>query len=308
MRIEAPSPEAIREAADAIREGGLAVIPTETVYGLACNALDVDAVRRVYEIKGRPAENPLIVHIADISEIGAVAESWPDHCTKLAERFWPGPLTVVLPRKSSVPAETTGGLDTVAVRIPDHPVALELIRAAGVPIAAPSANRFRGLSPTSAEDIDERIGASVLMVLDGGRCEVGLESTVIDLTGDGPRILRPGGVKRAQVQAVLGRPLGHHPPPDVKRSPGMYQRHYAPEARLEMVRELSDGQTGLTFRDDPGSGQIKMPSDPTAYAASLYRALRKLDQEGVGTIHVETPPDGPDWEAVHDRLKKASAS
>ncbi|MCH7945163.1 MAG: threonylcarbamoyl-AMP synthase, partial [Armatimonadetes bacterium] len=188
MRIEPASPEAIREAADAIREGGLAVIPTETVYGLACNALDVDAVRRVYEIKGGPTENPLIVHISEFSEIGNVAASWPDDCAKLAERFWPGPLTVVLPRKCSVPQETTGGLDTVAVRIPNHPVALELIRAAGVPVAAPSANRFGGLSPTSAEDIDARIGASVLMVLDGGRCEVGLEGTVIDLSGDCPRI------------------------------------------------------------------------------------------------------------------------
>lgn len=308
MRIEPPSPDAIREAADALRQGGLVVIPTETVYGLACNALDVDAVRRVYEIKGRPAENPLIVHISEFSEIGSVAESWPDDCAKLAERFWPGPLTVVLPRKCNVPKETTGGLDTVAVRIPDHPVALELIRAAGVPVAAPSANRFMGLSPTSAEDIDARIGASVLMVLDGGRCEVGLESTVIDLSGDCPRVLRPGGVTRAQVQAVVGRPLGHHPPPDLQRSPGMYHRHYAPEARLEMVPELAEGQTGLTFRDDPGIRQVKMPADPTAYAASLYRALRKLDQEGVGTIYVETPPPGQDWEAVHDRLKKASAS
>lgn len=307
MRIEAASQEAIKEAADAIREGGLAVIPTETVYGLACNALDVGAVRRVYEIKERPAENPLIVHIADFSEIGRVAESWPEDCAKLAERFWPGPLTVVLPRKASVPPETTGGLDTVAVRIPNHPVALDLIRAAGVPIAAPSANRFMGLSPTSAEDVDERIGDETVMVLDGGRCEVGLESTVIDLSGDCPRILRPGGVKRAQVQAVVGRPLGHHPPPDLKKSPGMYQRHYAPNARLEMVGELAEGQAGLTFQDDPCSGQIKMPAEPTAYAASLYRALRKLDRGGAETIYVETPPDGPDWEAVHDRLKKASA-
>ena len=308
MRIEPASPESVKEAADALRNGGLVVLPTETVYGLGCNALDPKAVQRVYEIKGRPMENPLIVHIADFDDLGSIAESWTEDCEKLAKRFWPGPLTLVLAKKKSVPQETTAGLDTVAVRIPDHNLSLTVIRRACVPVAAPSANPFMGLSPTSAEDVDPSIGEHVVMVLDGGPCEVGLESTVIDLSGDHPRILRPGGVTRAQVQAVIGRPLGHLPPPTVKKSPGMYPRHYAPNAKLLLVEKLERGQTGLTFQDCEESGQIKMPEDPQAYAASLYRALKKLDIEGVEKIYVETPPRAPDWEAVHDRLEKASGN
>jgi len=308
MRIEPASPESIKEAADALRTGGLVVLPTETVYGLGCNALDPSAVKKVYEIKGRPMENPLIVHIADIDDLGSIAESWTEDCEKLAKRFWPGPLTLVLHKKKSVPKETTAGLDTVAVRIPDHNLSLTVIRSAGIPVAAPSANPFMGLSPTSAEDVDPSIGEHVTMVLDGGPCKVGLESTVIDLSGDHPRILRPGGVTRAQVQAVIGRPLGHLPPPTVNRSPGMYPRHYAPNARLHLVEKLERGQTGLTFQDCEESGQIKMPEDPQAYAASLYRALKKLDIEGVEKIYVETPPETPECAAVHDRLEKASGN
>ncbi len=308
MRIESPSSGAIQEAADAIKRGDLVVVPTETVYGLACNALDSKAVGKVFEAKGRPRENPLIVHIASVDQLGEVAREVPELASKLAERFWPGPLTLVLPKKSTVPDVTTAGLDTVAVRVPSHPVALALIRAAGVPIAAPSANVFMGLSPTSAEDVDPRIAGHAEMVLDGGRCEVGLESTVVDLSGEHPRILRPGGVTRAQVQAVVGRPLGHLPPPSVKRGPGMYDRHYAPNAMVVLTETLRDGQTGLTFHEPSSSAQIKMPDDPAAYGASLYRALRRLDQPGLDVIYVERPPQHPDWEAVHDRLKKASAT
>jgi len=306
MRIEPATPESVKEAAEVLRTGGLVVLPTETVYGLACNALDTSAVKKVYEIKGRPSENPLIVHLADFADLGSVAESWTEDCENLAKRFWPGPMTLVLPKKDNVPSETTGGLDTVAVRIPDHPLALTVIRTAGVPLAAPSANPFMGLSPTCAEDIEPEIGDNVDLVLDGGTCEIGLESTVIDLSGDHPRILRPGGITRAQIQAVIGRPLGHLPPPTVNRSPGMYPRHYAPKAKLKIVTKLERGQTGLTFSDCEENGQIKMPDDPKAYAASLYRALRKLDKEGVEIIFVENPPDDPDWEAVHDRLQRAS--
>ncbi|MCH7904637.1 MAG: threonylcarbamoyl-AMP synthase [Armatimonadetes bacterium] len=307
MRIEKATTESIKEAARVLREGGLVVIPTETVYGLACDALNVEAVRKVYEVKGRPTENPLIVHIADFDSLGDVAESWPDACERLAERFWPGPLTLVLPRKATVPKETTGGLDTIAVRVPQHPVALDFIREVGGPIAAPSANPFMGLSPTSADAIDPQIGEGAEMVLDGGRCDVGLESTVVDLSGDHPRVLRPGGVTRAQVQAVVGGPLGHHPPPNVKASPGMYPRHYAPQAKLILVTAVADGQVGLKLQGEPCSGQIRMPLDPRAYAANLYAALRSLDQDGVREIAVEMPPESPDWEAVLDRLKKAAS-
>ncbi|HXH61435.1 MAG TPA: L-threonylcarbamoyladenylate synthase [Fimbriimonadaceae bacterium] len=308
MRIEQATPDVVKEAAKAIKKGEMVVLPTETVYGLACNALDAAAVNKVFEAKGRPSENPLIVHIADFQSLRSVAASWPDLAESLAERFWPGPLTMVLKKKASVPDETTAGLDTVAVRVPDHPVALAVIREAGVPIAAPSANVFTRLSPTRAEDVDPKIADMAAMVLDGGRCRVGLESTVIDMTAEHPRILRPGGVTRAQVQAVVGRPLGHLPPPSLRKSPGTYARHYAPHAVLTVVDKIENGQPGLTFKEPKAEGQIKMPDDPAAYAARLYHALRELDESGHDRIFVERPPSHPDWEAVHDRLKKASAN
>ena len=307
MRLEPASPATVQEAADAIRRGDLVVIPTETVYGLACNALDSLAVRKVFEAKGRPSDNPLIVHVADFSQVADVAEDLPELAKKLAERFWPGPLTLVLKRKPVVPDVTTAGLDTVAVRVPNHPVALDVIRRAGLPIAAPSANVFAGLSPTSAEDVDPRIAERAVMVLDGGRCEVGLESTVVDLSGEHPRILRPGGVTRAQVQSVVGGPLGHMPPPEVRRGPGMYPRHYAPNAKVVLVEKMNGAQPGLTFHEPQTGDQIKMPEDPVAYGATLYRALRRLDLQGHQAIYVELPPNEPDWEAVYDRLKKASS-
>jgi len=307
MRLEPASPATVQEAADAIRRGDLVVIPTETVYGLACNALDSLAVRKVFEAKGRPSDNPLIVHVADFSQVADVAEDLPELAKKLAERFWPGPLTLVLKRKPVVPDVTTAGLDTVAVRVPNHPVALDVIRKAGLPIAAPSANVFAGLSPTSAEDVDPRIAEKAVMVLDGGRCEVGLESTVVDLSGEHPRILRPGGVTRAQVQSVVGGPLGHMPPPEVRRGPGMYPRHYAPNAKVVLVEKMNGAQPGLTFHEPQTGDQIKMPEDPVAYGATLYRALRRLDLQGHQAIYVELPPNEPDWEAVYDRLKKASS-
>lgn len=307
MRIERASPATVREAADALKRGELVVVPTETVYGLACNALDPAAVQRVFDAKGRPSDNPLIVHISGFEQLCDVAEDWPDLAAQLAERFWPGPLTLVLPKKATVPDLTTAGLDTVAVRVPSHPVALSLIAAAGVPIAAPSANAFTALSPTSAEDVDPCIADKAVMVLDGGRCEIGLESTVVDLSGEHPRILRPGGVTRAEVQAVVGRPLGHLPPPTIKKGPGMYHRHYAPNAKVVVVEKIDDARPGLTFHEPQTADQIKMPDDPQAYGASLYRALRRLDSTGIRTIYVENPPSHPDWEAVHDRLKKASA-
>jgi L-threonylcarbamoyladenylate synthase len=307
MRIETASPAAVREAADALINGELVVVPTETVYGLACNALDPKAVQKVFEAKGRPSDNPLIVHIAAFEQLKDVAQDVPPLAEQLAERFWPGPLTLVLPKRACVPDITTAGLDTVAVRVPSHPVALSLIVAAGVPIAAPSANAFTALSPTSAEDVDPAIADKAVMVLDGGRCEIGLESTVVDLSGEHPRILRPGGVTRSEVQAVVGRPLGHLPPPTIRKSPGLYPRHYAPNAKLVIVERIDDAKPGLTFHEPKTSDQIKMPDDPHAYGANLYRALRRLDTNGIRTIYVENPPSHPDWEAVHDRLKKASA-
>ena len=305
MAVVKPTPEAVAEAGKSLAAGRLVVIPTETVYGLACDALDATAVLKVFRLKGRPPENPLIVHLADADGIGAVAV--PSALAKqLGERFWPGPLTLVLPKRPEVPYETTGGLDTVAVRVPAHPVARAVIRAARRPIAAPSANLFQGLSPTRAEDVDPAIVRSVDAVLDGGPCEVGIESTVLDLAGPEPVVLRPGGVPRGELQAALGRSLGSLVPPG-RRSPGQYSRHYAPATELRLVEALGSGAAGLTFGEPEHDGQVEMPLDPAAYAVRLYSALRRLDSMGFREIQVEEPPDGPEWEAVWDRLRKAAA-
>lgn len=309
MTISQPTPEIIGLAGDILIDGGVVVIPTETVYGLACNAMDESAVRRVFEIKGRPAENPLIVHLADAEQLDDVAVEIPELARKLAARYWPGPLTMVLKRTDEVPSVTTGGLDTVAVRVPAHRVAREVIEAAGCPIAAPSANVFMALSPTQAEDVDPEVLIDVDLVIDGGRCEYGLESTVVDLTEDPPRILRPGAVSRADIQSLVGRPLGHMPPSEVRKAPGMYRRHYAPNAPVRLVdRTLQADECGLTFAPNASEQQVKMPKEPRAYGAVLYGALRQLDRRAPRAILVEEPPETPEWEAVWDRLRKASAS
>lgn len=305
MSVFAPTPANIAAAARIIQQGGAVVMPTETVYGLACNALDEAAVAKVYDIKGRPAENPLIVHIASFDQIGQVAVADNPLVKRLAEAYWPGPLTMVLKKAPGVPRITTAGLDTVAVRVPSHPVARELILAAKLPLAAPSANVFMGLSPTRVEDLDPEIQVEVEVILDGGPCEYGLESTVVDVTGPNPVILRPGSVSRGSIQALLGRPLGEIPPAGPRRSPGLYPRHYAPRALLKLVDGLEGDDCGLTFGEARHGQQVKMPRDPQAYAANLYSALKRLDSEGVEVILVERPPEGPDWEAVNDRLKRA---
>ena len=307
MSTFSPTVEAIQNAARVIREGGMVVMPTETVYGLACNALDAEAVLRVFEVKGRPAENPLIVHLARFEQLGTVAASWPPIAEKLAHQYWPGPLTLVLPKRPELPTETTGGLDTVAVRIPQHPVAREIIERAGVPVAAPSANVFMGLSPTNVRDLDPEILVEVDIVIDGGDCEVGLESTVLDLSDATPRILRPGAISRADIQARIGQPLGMTPPIGV-RAPGMYRRHYAPTTPLVLAHEVKDDEAGLVFGEPENPRQIKMPREAKAYAVLMYGALRRLDMMKVGRIVVQEPPALPEWEAVLDRLRKASAS
>lgn len=284
------------------------VMPTETVYGLAANALDKDAVSRIFAIKGRPAENPLIVHVLDAEQAKHLVESWSDLAEKLTSRFWPGPLTLVLKKNEKVPDETTAGLNTVAIRAPSHPVAREIIAAAGVPIAAPSANPFMALSPTTVSAVSEEILSNASIAIDGGPCEYGLESTVVDLSEEHPRILRPGAISRAEIQSVVGRPLGHLPPPSVTKAPGMYPRHYAPKSKLELTEKLANGDSGLTFDEPSSSAQIKMPPDPRAYAAAMYEALRTVDNRNPGSIKVQVPPDSAEWEAVRDRLKKACHS
>jgi L-threonylcarbamoyladenylate synthase len=303
MRILEPSVANLELAAEAIRAGALVGMPTETVYGVAANAMDSDAVRRTFAAKQRPADNPLIVHVAHLRQVGELVASFPQQAQLLAEAFWPGPLTLVLPKASSVSPLVTGGLDTVAVRVPDHPVALRLIDLAGVPISAPSANLFMGLSPTVAEHIDPALGDLLAMVLDGGPCEVGLESTVIDVSADEPRLLRPGGITRSQVEEVLRCSLGA-PVQGERKAPGLYRRHYAPRTPLRLVEELPTGASGITF-SPAVAGQIQLPLNPRAYAISLYAALHRLDAEGHSEILVQAPPKGAEWEAVWDRLQRA---
>jgi L-threonylcarbamoyladenylate synthase len=284
------------------------VMPTETVYGLACDATNQEAVQRVYEIKARPANNPLIVHISELEMLDEVTTSISDLASKLAKRFWPGPLTLVVPKSGSVPGETTAGLDTVAVRMPNHPVAIELIRAAGTPVAAPSANKFGEISPTTADEVDPKIADHAKMILDGGKCRVGIESTVLDLSGDSPHILRPGQVTRLQIESVYGASISQVAPSGaVRRSPGMHPRHYAPRTKLILVDALEPGQAGLTMDPPMSENQVPMSNMPGAYAQGLYSALRRLDMMNLDAIYVQSPPDTEEWEAVHDRLNKASA-
>lgn len=315
-----PDPEAIAIAADIIRRGGLVAFPTETVYGLGANALDADAVRRIFLAKGRPDNNPLIAHVPDALVARELVAEWPQRAERLAERFWPGPLTLVLPKQPVVPDLVTAGLPAVAVRVPSHPVALALLRATAMPIAAPSANRFTELSPTTADHVAQSLGERVDLILDGGPTTVGIESTVLDLTGPVPRLLRPGMVTLAELEQTVGAIAS---PPVVtgsgpRLSPGMHERHYAPRAPLILVtpadveREAARGggmQVGALVLSDlvwPVQHPMRMPNDPAEYASRLYAALHSLDELGCHLILVERPPDAPAWLGVHDRLKRAA--
>ncbi len=296
----------IRRTADLLRSGGLAIIPTETVYGVAAVATNAEAVEKIYRAKGRPADNPLIIHISNIEQIEPFIQGWTKSGRALANRFWPGPLTLVFKKTDLVPDIVTGGLDTVAVRMPSHPVARELIDAVGAPLAAPSANRFMHLSATRVEHLDTAFVSKVDAVLDGGPCIVGLESTVVDVTEDPPRILRPGGISRADIQAAIGSPLGSVPHPSLRRSPGLFPKHYSPNAPVMLVDVLPPGGSGLTFGEATPPAQVQMPADPVDYAKEMYDALHRIDTQNPETIYVERPPETPEWEAVWDRLIRAS--
>lgn len=323
----APDPSVVARAAAILRRGGLVAIPTETVYGLAANAFDADAVGRIYVAKGRPSFNPVIVHLADASELPRVAIEVPDLARDLAGRFWPGPLTLVLRRHPSIPDAVTGGSDTVGIRVPDHAVARAVIRAAGVPLAAPSANPFMRVSPTTAQHVEDQLGDRVELVLDAGPASVGIESTVVDLTTDPPRLLRPGGISREALEAVTGA-LDASPEPDdptaVRPSPGMVPRHYSPRAALtlfdhdalaEAIRAVEEGlrrgmRVALVSWSAPTGAPalLRMPNEPAAYAARLYAVLHELDARLIDTAWVERPPmAAPGWDAVLDRLTRAAA-
>jgi L-threonylcarbamoyladenylate synthase len=296
----------IKEAAKRIRAGNLVAFPTETVYGLGANALDAGAVRKIYEMKGRPTTSPLIVHVSSIEMARGIVAEWPPLAENLARRWWPGPLTLVLPKKADVPDIVTAGLPTVGVRIPSHPVALALIKEAGVPIAAPSANRFTGLSPTTVDHVRAAFGDAV-DVLDGGPSDVGIESTVVAVQDGTLKLLRPGMLSLGDLEREIAAAGMAHP------APGMSERHYSPRTPLLLVAgpEALPGRCGAyvwRLKTADVQRSVRMPEDPQAYAARLYGVLHELDAEQRPWIAVELPPDNPDWEAIHDRLRRAAGS
>jgi L-threonylcarbamoyladenylate synthase len=294
------SPEAaLAHAAALIRAGRLVAFPTETVYGLGANALDPAAVARIFEAKGRPHTSPLIVHVASIEMARGLASAWPAAADLLAHRYWPGPLTLILPKRPEVPGIVTAGLATVGLRIPAHPIALALIRAAGVPIAAPSANRFTELSPTSAAHVPSALAE---FTLDGGAARVGIESTVLSLAGT-PTLLRPGAISRTELELLIGPialPASELAPGAAHTSPGQHQRHYRPATPLYLDTHARPGK-GVTLRLG-----VEMPADPGAYAAALYQTLHELDAQALDWIAIEPPPDTPEWAGVLDRLRRAA--
>lgn len=330
IRVDPTHPERhlIERAAAIIRRGGLVAFPTETVYGLGADGLDETAVRRVFDAKGRPAFNPLILHVADLEAARSVVHRWPDVATALATAFWPGPLTLVLPRAEHVPAVVTGGLPHVAVRVPAHPVALALLAAAGRPIVAPSANPSSAVSPTTAEHVDRAMGDRVDLILDAGETRLGIESTVIDLSADRPALLRPGALDAAEIETVTG-PLAR--PDDGDRvtrraSPGMLARHYAPRARVHLFdgkdRRRTEEEVRARIADPqeyrigglllapfgaPLHYPVQMPPDAAAYGRRLYAELHRLDTLGCDFIVIEHVPAGTAWDAVRDRLARAAA-
>lgn len=291
-----PDPSAVARAAGVLRAGRLVAFPTETVYGLGANALDPAAVRAIFEAKGRPSSNPLIVHVADPVQPANVAAEWPEAAARLAAEFWPGPLTIVVPKAADVPDEVTAGGPTVAVRCPAHPVARALIAAAGVPVAAPSANRSTELSPTRAEHVLKGLGGRIDLILDGGPCPGGIESTVVDVTGPVVRLLRPGLITVPMLEAVVGTVEVGAKADGVARSPGQMERHYSPRTPVVLA---GAGKRPVTW---------ELPADPEVAAAVLYERLHELDARGYDVIVIEMPPDTPEWAAVRDRLTRAAAA
>jgi L-threonylcarbamoyladenylate synthase len=320
---------AIRRAAELIRAGHLVAFPTETVYGLGANALEAQAVRGIFKAKGRPAFNPLIVHVPEATHVLNVVKEWSETADRLARQFWPGPLTIVAPRRSEVPDEVTAGGPTVAVRCPDHPIAQALLRAAGVPIAAPSANRSTELSPTRAEHVLAGLDGRINLILDGGPCPGGIESTVVDASSDVVRLLRPGLITVPMLEEVVGKLGEGGESVGPARSPGQMAKHYSPRTPLiliegnqfldDVIEMMSFGKyhrvgelhfSGKAVRDSgtrKSARFIDLSDDPYRAGAHLYDELHLLDQEGLDAIFVEMPPDTPEWAAIRDRLTRAAA-
>jgi L-threonylcarbamoyladenylate synthase len=317
MKVVEPTARAIEEAAHLLRNGGLVAFPTETVYGLGGDATNERAVAAIFEAKGRPRFNPLIAHVLGVADARHFVQ-WNDQAEKLAAKFWPGPLTFVLPRaeRSPIALLATAGLDTVAIRAPSHPVAQALIRAAGLPLAAPSANRSGAISPTRAEHVAESLGERVPLILDGGPCLVGVESTVLDLTGATPVLLRPGGATREAIEAVVGPIALSDSLPDgdsARSSPGQLESHYAPSrpVRLEATTVAAD-EGLLAFGPQPPAGamltcNLSPAGNLAEAAANLFSQMRALDRPGIGRIAVMPIPQTGLGLAINDRLRRAAA-
>lgn len=315
-----------------LRAGGLVGLPTETVYGLAAVATNPDAVARIFAVKGRPADHPLIVHLPDASHVGRWTDHTPTALEVLAAALWPGPLTIVVPAGANVPSVVTGGRPTVALRVPAHPVALEVLRRLGEAVAAPSANRFGKVSPTTAAHVAADLGDDVALVLDGGPCDVGVESTIVDLTGDHPEVLRTGAVTAAQLSDLLGEPVGVWAGDGAARAPGMLASHYAPTARVVVVdapgdagsalaaasvegpvavlagtvTELDDCQLSLRSVGVNDVVELEPVGDADGFARQVYDRLRQVDRLGCVAVVVVAPPAGGVGDAVRDRLGRAA--
>ncbi|MGK4002289.1 L-threonylcarbamoyladenylate synthase [Sorangium sp. So ce1036] len=328
MRTERLAADAasIARAAEILRRGGLVAFPTETVYGLGARADDARAARGIFEAKGRPPGNPLIVHVPDVASARALAASWPADAERLAQAMWPGPLTLIVARRPDrVADEVAAGGPTVAIRVPVHPVARALLDAVGLPIAAPSANRSTAISPTTAEHVDKSLGGRIDAIVDGGPTAFGIESTIVDMTSAPARLLRPGHVSAEAIAALvpLRTRAGLVTAPDARApSPGTHARHYAPRARVALVPvDAVRGEVERAAQAGARAGAIErgartvagphaelLPADPGGYAAALYAALHRLEDAGCDVIVIAAVPDAPAWDAVRDRLARASAA
>lgn len=319
--IKPATPETIAQGAKLLLNNELCVFPTETVYGLGANALSADAVLKIYQAKGRPAYNPLIVHIGSLDQLDEIVKEWSSLAKILTAKFWPGPLTVVVPRTDRIPAIVSAGLDTVAVRMPAHPIAQQLLQACNIPLAAPSANRSETISPTTAEHVAKNL-PDIPLIIDGGPCIWGIESTVLDLTGNRPRLLRPGALSLSALREVVAEIELPQIVDDesAKLSPGMMKRHYAPRAKLILSNDLEQidwsslaKPIGLLLCHKQATpimqhaAQIELLGyEAAAYATDLYAALHRLDDAQVSTIVAELPPNEEAWLAIHNRLTRAA--
>jgi L-threonylcarbamoyladenylate synthase len=322
-----PQAELISQAARILHAGGLVAFPTETVYGLGANAFEANAVEKIFKVKRRPSHNPLIVHVHGVEAAQRLVRTWPVIAEKLGNAFWPGPLTLVLPKRQEVPDIVTAGVDSVALRVPAHPVALAMLELSRLPVAAPSANRSTQLSPTTAQHVEKSLGDDVDLILDGGATILGIESTVIDLSGKRPMLLRPGIISCEELQSIIGHidvPEKTFQDSVPRRSPGMLDRHYAPRAVMvlfhpDMIGRVQDlvekeragggivGALLLTSPDLSFEHPIPMPSNPLSYARLLYASLHSLDDLGCTLVLVEKIPEDSAWAAISDRLKRASS-